>query len=67
MATASHKTSVEAAFTNLTAGHMITAIFAVDTYKIAASAGPGGTISPGGSVNVNYGADHSFTITAKPG
>ncbi len=66
-ATASHKTSVEAAFTNITAGHMITAIFAVDTYKITASAGSGGTISPSGSVNVNYGANQSFTITANPG
>jgi len=65
--TASHRTSVEAAFTNITAGHMITAIFAVDTYKIAASAGPEGTITPRGSVNLNHGANQSFTITAKPG
>jgi len=66
-ATASHKTSVEAAFTNVTAGHMITAIFVVDTYKITASAGAGGAISPSGSVNINYGANQSFTITASPG
>ncbi len=66
-ATASHKTSVEAAFTNVTAGHMITAIFAIDTFKITASAGPGGAISPSGSVKVNYGANHSLTITASPG
>jgi hypothetical protein len=66
-ATASTKTNVEAAFTNVTAGHMITAIFAVDTFKITASAGPGGDISPSGSVNVNYGANQSFTIKASAG
>jgi exosortase len=63
----SNKTNVEAAFTNVTAGHMITAIFAVDTFKISASAGPGGAISPSGSVNVNFGANQSFSIRANAG
>jgi hypothetical protein len=34
---------------------------------IAASAGPGGSISPSGAVTVNYGADQAFTITPDAG
>jgi hypothetical protein len=34
---------------------------------IAASAGPGGSISPTGSVPVDYEADQTFTITPDPG
>jgi len=39
------------------------------TYEfiIQASAGPGGTISPAGAVEVPYGADQSFTITPNQG
>lgn len=50
-------------FTNVSAGHSITASFAVDTYTIAASAGTGGTINPNGSLNLNYGAAQTITIT----
>jgi hypothetical protein len=39
----------------------------VQTYTITASAGTGGTISPSGSVSVNYGSSQSFTITANSG
>ncbi len=45
----------------------ITAKFAVSQYKITASAGTGGTISPVGDVMVNPGADQAFTITANDG
>ena len=37
------------------------------TYKITATAGNGGSISPSGAVSVNNGADQEFTITADTG
>jgi hypothetical protein len=36
---------------------------AVATFTITATAGTGGSISPSGSVSVNYGADQAFAIT----
>ena len=51
----------------MTAGHTISATFAVRTYTITASAGTGGTISPSGSVTVNHGTNQSFSITANTG
>jgi hypothetical protein len=45
----------------------VTATFAINTFTITASAGPGGSISPSGSVTVNYGDDQGFTITADAG
>ncbi len=39
----------------------------LQTYTIEATAGPGGSISPSGSVTVNEGADQSFTISANDG
>ena len=51
------------AFNSVTANHTISASFAINTYTITASAGSNGTISPSGSVSVNYGADTTFTIT----
>ncbi|MBI1782204.1 MAG: lamin tail domain-containing protein, partial [Sphingobacteriales bacterium] len=54
-------------FTNVTAGHTISASFVLKTYTITASAGSGGSISPSGSVSVNCGSDQSFTITADAG
>ena len=50
-------------FTNVTANHTIAASFAIDTHTITASAGANGTISPSGTVSVNYGASQTFTIT----
>ena len=50
-------------FSNVTANHTIAATFVIDPYTIAATAGTGGSISPSGSVSVNYGASQSFTIT----
>ncbi len=54
-------------FTNVTADHTISASFAIDTYTITATAGPNGTIAPGGAVVVNSGATQSFTITPDAG
>ena len=52
---------------NVTANKSVTATFAIDQFKITASAGPGGTIFPSGDIMVNRGADQSFTITAPDG
>jgi hypothetical protein len=50
--------------TNLiTADCTVTASFAIDTRTITASAGTNGSISPSGSVSVNYGSDQTFTFT----
>ena len=54
-------------FTNVTTGHTIAASFSVDGLTIVATAGPNGTIEPSGTVNVNYGADQTFTITPHTG
>jgi uncharacterized repeat protein (TIGR02543 family) len=46
----------------------LTAAFAVDTFKIAPTAGPGGSISPATTQTVNYGASSAtFTITPSTG
>ncbi len=50
-------------FTGVTANHAIAAYFSIDVLTITASASAGGSITPSGTVNVNYGADQSFTIT----
>ncbi len=49
-------------FTNVQATHTIAATFALDQLTIAASTGSNGSISPTGSVLVNYGWDRAFTI-----
>lgn len=49
-------------FTDVTKDHQIVAIFAIDTYIINASAGPGGTIGPSGAVVVNWDASQTFDI-----
>jgi len=45
------------------AAKTVTATFTLKTYTITASAGTGGTISPSGSVSVNYGTNKTFAIT----
>jgi hypothetical protein len=45
------------------AAKSVTATFALKTYAITASAGTGGSMSPNGTVPVNYGANQLFTIT----
>ena len=54
-------------FSNVTANHTISASFAVNTYTINASAGPGGSVSPSGAVAVSGGATQTFTITPNSG
>jgi len=41
----------------------VTANYTTNSYTITASAGAGGTISPSGTVNVNYGGSETYTIT----
>jgi hypothetical protein len=54
-------------FTDVQANHTIHASFAVNQYKIIASAGIGGTIDPSGDVYVSYGGYKNFTITPDTG
>ena len=59
-------------FENVEANHTITATFAKDAdpvtrYRIEASAGEGGSISPEGIVRVSQGGSQSFTITPDEG
>lgn len=55
--------ATECTFTNVTADHTIESLFAITTYTITASAGEGGSISPEGTMTVNYGTEQIFTIT----
>lgn len=41
--------------------------YEVPTYTITASAGPGGSISPSGTISVNHGSSQSFAITPNSG
>jgi hypothetical protein len=50
-------------FTNIQAAHTISATFAPLVLNITATAAAGGTISSAGTVDVNYGASQTFTIT----
>ncbi|MBO7652152.1 MAG: T9SS type A sorting domain-containing protein, partial [Bacteroidales bacterium] len=52
---------------NVTTEQTINVTFNQIVYTIAASAGNGGTITPAGDVDVNCGADATFTITPDEG
>ncbi|MDY3014214.1 MAG: S-layer homology domain-containing protein [Evtepia sp.] len=58
-------------FEKVTGDHTIKAVFAKDDpttrYRIEASAGPGGTISPEGIVRISQGGSQHFTITPNEG
>jgi hypothetical protein len=54
-------------FGQVSADHTISADFAVDTFTISAVAGANGSISPAGSVAVNYGSIQTFTFTPDAG
>ena len=54
-------------FSNVKATHTITAEFEKLTYNITASCGTGGTISPSGTVSVEYGSSKTFTIKPDTG
>ncbi len=56
------------AFTNVTANHTISASFSIITNTITATVSSGsGSISPSGSMTVNYGASQTFTFTPATG
>ncbi len=54
-------------FNNVTANHTIDAYFSIDVFTVTATASAGGSISPSGAVNVNYGADQSFSVSPNTG
>ena len=54
-------------FSNVTASHTISATFAQLVYQITATAGSGGTITPSGVANINWGASQQYTITPSTG
>ena len=51
----------------MNANTSVTANFSVQIETITASAASGGTISPSGTVNVNYGTNQKFMVTANSG
>jgi hypothetical protein len=54
-------------FYNVTANHTITATFGIDTFKIIASAGTGGTVMPSDTSYVPYGSNLTYYITPNAG
>ena len=54
-------------FNNVTANHTIDAYFSIDVFTVTATASAGGSISPSGAVNVNYGANQSFSVSPNTG
>jgi len=54
-------------FTNVMANHSIRAVFKINQYPIIAIAGTHGTVSPSGTVQVNYGSSQLFTFYPDPG
>ncbi len=54
-------------FPDVTGDHTISASFAIDTFRITATAGAHGTISPSGAVEIDYGAGQTFTIAPASG
>jgi hypothetical protein len=54
-------------FNSVSSDHTIEAQFEPITFTITASAGSGGSVSPSGTVTVNYGDSKTFTITPDKG
>ena len=54
-------------FEDVKEAHTISATFVKKTFKITASAGAGGSISPNGTSTVSYGDNKTFTITPAQG
>lgn len=52
----------EYTFNNIVSDHIITAIFAIDTYEITVNQVENGIISPS-TITVEHGSNHTFTIT----
>ena len=53
--------------TGVTRNHEISVTFAIDTFAVYATAGPGGAITPFGAVLVDYGNDQAFAIASDAG
>jgi len=53
-------------FSGVTANHVIVATFTSGPYTVTASAGPGGTIDPGGITSVTCGTSITYTIKPVP-
>ncbi len=51
-------------FPAATADHTISAAFAINVYAVTASAGPNGSFSPAGPINVEHGGSAAFTAVA---
>ncbi|HUL44635.1 MAG TPA: Ig-like domain repeat protein [Bacteroidota bacterium] len=54
-------------FNNVVANHTISVTFAINQFTITASAGSNGSISPSGSVQVNYNGSQGFSFTPSTG
>lgn len=54
-------------FTGVRSNHVLAARFAIDAFVIAATAGPHGTITPSGSVTVDYGGNKTFAVVPDTG
>jgi hypothetical protein len=54
-------------FSNVTSNHTISATFALLTFTLTGSAGVGGSISPSGTLTVNYGSSHTYSISPNTG
>jgi len=54
-------------FESIAVSHTIHAVFGIDTFSVTSSAEAGGTISPFGLQEVNYGSNQTYTITADAG
>jgi len=54
-------------FSNVTKSNTISVSFKVQALTVTASVGTGGTISPAGKVQVNYGSSKTFTIKSNTG
>src|SRR5262249_2829213 len=54
-------------FVNVTSNHSISVKFAINSYTISATAGANGSISPSGTVTLNYGGSQRFTYAPVTG
>ena len=54
-------------FRVVSADHSIEAHFAINTFSLTATAGPGGGIAPAGVTTVTYGGSQTYTATASEG
>ena len=54
-------------FTNINADHTIRVKFKLQSFRITASAGPGGSINPTGNSKLNYGENKTYFITPSIG